>query len=141
MEQEPGQRSSLPEYWIEDWLTDLGFYFSTQLRLKGQPQFDASLARELDEFFAAKYGATASFHQRRLSAAAKYWNRHGASFDEGAIGIVTKSSGYLGMPTAMALWAMYSGCPEDSIDEDFPVNVMLDFAREAERELDRRKKK
>ena len=71
----------------------------------------------------------------------RYADRHLEAFNEGKIAIVGERNAAFGVPLAIALWRMYAGCPEDRLNEDFPTDVILGYAREAAAAFDRNKKK
>jgi hypothetical protein len=139
-DQKAGEQSTPQTYRLEDWLADLSWYFPMHGRLIKSQSY-ASLSQELSNYFLKKYGSRASFHQKRLCAALRYAERHIESFNEGKIAIVGSEQVAFGLPLATALYRMYLACPDDRVNEDFPVEVILESAREMERAFARHKKK
>jgi len=85
-----------------------------------------------DDYFQKKYGND-SFYSDRLGAAMEYLERHIDDFNEGKIGIVGKSISAVGRPMMVALYRAYAGCPDDMVSHDYPVSLILQMARENEK--------
>jgi hypothetical protein len=102
--------------------------------------FDASSKRQLEplasaapfvwsrHYFASKYGRNEQSEYRRLrfEKAMKWFEKHDESFDFEEAAVIGESTRLIHLNTIEALFLVFSNIPDDDIENDPPLEIVLD---------------
>ena len=121
-----------PPFRREDWLDDCEWFFSEQEKLRGSGATEFPEALWSDHF-QSKYPNDAASHRRRFGAAMRYLERYSGDFGTASFAIDSTKTAVVATPVLLALHIVYTRCDDEMVSQDCPISVVLDYARQCER--------
>ena len=126
------KESSSRKYEWKDWESDFGYICEKRVAAirSTPPQMDWEAVQS---HYSGKYGQDAGEYLERMFAALRFLEHNTESLSEGRIAIAGKNQSAVGRPLLGALWHICHQEPSENLAAKLTVGLVLENARELER--------